>query len=133
MNEQLVNRAQALHAESALVEERISFVDKQVQELSEFLEHLSFLEMSKSDELFASLGKGIFLDARLHSKDLFVDAGAGVLVKKSLAEVKKIIRSQLENLSRMRTESQSQLVQIHAQFEEIVTRIEQFKNAKKTI
>lgn len=134
MDQNLVDRVQMLHAESELVEERISFIDKQVTELSEFLGHLSFIEASSQNELVSSLGKGIFIRSVLSSKEIMVDVGAGVLVKKSGPEVQKIIQSQLENLARMRGESQHQLATLQREFETIITRIESAQpELRKTI
>ncbi len=134
MNQALIESIQQLHGESELVEERLSFIDKQVAELTDFLGHLSFLAQTKEENFFSSMGKGIFLEATLKSKQLFVDAGAGVIVKKSISDVQIIIQGQLQNLSRMRSESQAQLQMLQNEFETIISRIENERaQTRKTI
>lgn len=131
MDTSLIERAQILHGESQLIEERITFIDKQVRELTEFLEHLGFIHGTPETHIFSSLGKGLFLETSLRSKDVFVEAGAGVLIKKSIPEVQTIIRTQLENLSRMRYESQEQLNMLHGEFEQLVSKLESSHEAKR--
>lgn len=131
MDTSLIERAQILHGESQLIEERIGFIDKQVRELTEFLEHLSFIQETSETQLFSSLGKGLFLETSLRSKEIFVEAGAGVLIKKSLPEVQTIIRTQLESLSRMRSESQEQLTTLHGEFEQLVSKLESSSETKR--
>ena len=134
MNQTLIESVQQLHGESELVEERISFIDKQVVELTDFLGHLSFLARTTEKNFFSSMGKGIFLEATLKSKQIFVDAGAGVVVKKSISDVQTIIQSQLQNLARMRNEYQTQLQALQNEFETILSRIENERTrARKTI
>lgn len=124
MEQALLERVHALHQESEALEERITFVDKQVSELTEFLGHLAAFESSSDPLLFSSLGKGVFVRTSLHDKTLLVDVGAGILVKKKSADVRAIIQGQLEGLRTMRHEAQSALQGYHAEFEALIAHVE---------
>lgn len=135
MEQALLERVQTLHQESESLEERMTFVDKQVEELTDFLGHLRVLELSKDSSFFSSLGKGVFVESQLRSKRLLIDVGTGVLVKKEIPEVQEIIRGQLEGLRVMRNETQTALERLHTEFEEIIARVEGMKDieTRKTI
>lgn len=127
--EHILPRIQQLHAESEAVEERISFIDTQVEELTQFIIHLEALENSSETRMLSSLGKGIFIPTTLADKNLWVDVGAGVLVRKRIPEALAIITHQLKNLGQMRTESQAYLHTLHREFETMIAVLEKEKKA----
>ncbi len=124
MEQALLERVQVLHQESEALEERMTFVDKQVQELTDFLGHLHVLQASSDPSFFSSVGKGVFVETRLANKRLLIDVGAGVLVKKEIREVQEIIQGQLEGLRTMRHETQTSLEELHAEFERLISQVE---------
>lgn len=124
MNEALLERIQLLHQESEALEERISFIDKQVHELTDFFTYLAILETSQEKQFFSSIGKGVFMEAQRGDIPLLVDVGAGVLVKKKIPDVRTIIQGQLQGLSSMRSEAQKALHGFHVEFETLIEQIE---------
>lgn len=115
-----LEQVRELHQESEIIEERMSFIDQQVRELTDFIGYLRTFEHAEHPEVLASLGKGVFIETSLRGKTLLVDVGAGVLVKKNVSEVRAVITQQLEGLHGLRTEAQQRLLSLKAQFEQLV-------------
>ena len=57
------------------------------------------MEKSKENSIISSLGKGLYVKASLEEKNIFVEVGSGVLVKKTPEAAKKIIENQIKRLS----------------------------------
>ena len=79
--EMLLERAQQLHGEAEALEERIGFIGQQILELRDFEKGLGVMDNNDSEKIFAGLGKGVFVPAKIENRDLFVEVGAGVGVK----------------------------------------------------
>ena len=83
--------------------ERIEYVIQQILELEEFKSNLKFLKEAKGKEILATLGKGIYAKSLCQDENLFVNVGAGIVVKKTLKETEEIITSQIKNLHEAKT------------------------------
>lgn len=84
--------------------EQIQAVDKGINELSSLNDGLGKLVNSKEQEIFAPLGRGIFIKSRILSEDLLVDVGSKNLVKKSIPQTQELIQTQIEKLESIRKE-----------------------------
>ncbi len=124
MNESVIERAQLLHQESEGLEERLRFIDQQLSELTQFNVDLGTLSVRTSNEMLASLGRGVFARCAFVGTELFVDIGAGVIVKKTVPEVRTIISGQLQNLQTLRAETHEQLQKMQREFEHILRDVE---------
>jgi prefoldin alpha subunit len=105
---------------------KFSVFEKQIQELQQQIEaiereivnlnSLSFgldeLVGGTDKEIFASVGRGIFVKAKLLSEELNVDVGNRNFVKKSIAETKELIREQIKKLEEVRKELEKNLNEI---------------------
>ena len=97
-------KLQEVHQQSQEVEEKLKIVEQQLSELEQFSVNLKDLEKNKSKEILASLGKGVYLKSEIKEDKLFVEAGAGILVKKTPAETNEIIEDQIARLNEMKTQ-----------------------------
>jgi len=107
--ENLIEELEALRQASAEVESTRSFVENQINELKTFNEAIESIEKSGDDEFFAPLGKGVYVRSKRLEKDLLVDAGAGVLVKKTPEQAKSLIVQQITKLEEIRVNLSNQL------------------------
>ena len=101
-NEEVMFQAQLLQEEAQKVQQQLDAVEQQLNELTQYKLHLHTFEKSTEKELLSSLGKGIYAKTSLVSKDLFLEVGAGVVVKKTPKEVVLVIEDQIKKLSQMR-------------------------------
>jgi len=113
MDQELLMRLQMMHQQSQELEEQLRIVDAQMEELHAFKTNLGALETSKETEMLASLGKGVFIQTNIESKQLFVEVGQGYLVRKHPNEALTIIEGQTRRLGELR-------VQIEGHYEQLV-------------
>jgi len=99
-------------------------------EMENFEKSLSALEKTGEKEMLSSLGKGVYVETELKGKGLFVEVGAGVIVKKTPEETRKIIESQIVKLKEAQSQLQVQLEMFHKEFQSMVSEIESEREAK---
>ena len=96
-------RAQLLEQEARQIQEQLGLIDRQLVEFQLLSLHLDDINNFKQgDEILAPIGKGIFLNTELKGKQLFVDIGSKVVVKKSAKDVKEIIEKDIQKLNEAR-------------------------------
>ncbi|MBI5804306.1 prefoldin subunit alpha [Candidatus Pacearchaeota archaeon] len=101
MNEEMLYKAIGLKEQSEELEKNIEFVNEQLAELVSLEESLSFFD-EREKEILAPLGKGIYLKSERKEDEFFVGVGAGIIVKKTPEEVRKIVQSQIVKLKETR-------------------------------
>jgi len=108
LDQETVYKISAFEQQAGELEQNIEFVEKQIHELNQFLESLDSIAKSKETEMLSSLGKGVFVKTEIKDKKLYVDAGAGVIIRKTPEEAAKIIESQVEKLNELKSQLISQ-------------------------
>ena len=66
-------------------------IDKRIVNLRQTKQDLLDFEKEEGDDFLASIAAGVFVESKLKNKDLFVNVGSDVVVKKSVAEVIDLI------------------------------------------
>lgn len=90
---------QMLDKQYSQTAEQLQLIEHEVVELDEFVKSLSHLESSKETSMLAPLGRGVYVPADRHEKEkLFVEVGAGVVVRKTVKEAIEVVSGQLEQL-----------------------------------
>ncbi|MCH7568268.1 MAG: prefoldin subunit alpha [Nanoarchaeota archaeon] len=102
MDQELILKAGLLHRHFNEIEEKLNFIEQQVFELQNFDIGLDELDKSKESGMLAPLGKGIFIESEIKDKKLFVEVGAGILIRKSPEEARKIIVQQINKLKEIK-------------------------------
>ena len=100
IDQETIFKAQYLQQQMQQISENIEFLNKEIQELDVFNHSLKHLSNVKEKEMFASLGKGVYLKSQIEEKsekELLVEVGARVLVKKTPEETQEIIKKQIHN------------------------------------
>lgn len=118
--DRILEKAQEMYRESEALEERKNFVEQQISELRNFNDELE--KINARGEILASLGRGVFVRADM-KEDFFVDIGSGVVVKKQLNEVRRIIEDQLGSLGKLGEETTKRLEELQKEFEIIINKI----------
>src|SRR3989344_458620 len=110
MNEELLIKAQTLQQESQEVENNIKIVNEHIGELTKFKENLEFLDRDGEKDILASLGRGVYIKSKIEDdKKLFVEIGAGVIVKKTPLETMKVIEEQIRKFEEAKLQLKTQL------------------------
>jgi len=103
----------------SMFEQQIRELQQQIEAIEKGVVDLNFLNFgldelvgSTNKEIFASIGKGIFVKAKVISEELNVDVGNGNFVKKSVPETKQLIEEQIKKLEEIRKELEHNLEEI---------------------
>ena len=117
-------RAQIAYQQAQAHEDRLNFLNQQIQELEEFNGSLEHLENNKSGELLTSLGKGVFVKTKRIEKEFFVDVGAKVFVKRDAADIQNTLAEQIKRLHEIREEVKDDLAELQQELGELMESIE---------
>lgn len=94
------------------IQQQIEAVERGIVDLKSLNYGLDELVGSKDKEIFAALGKGIFVKAKIISEELNVDIGSGNFIKKDIPQTKSLIEEQTLKLSQVKAELEDNLREI---------------------
>jgi len=131
MDQEILQKAMMLRGQSEEIEKQIGFVSEQVQEMEIFLEGLNELAGSDKEEILANLGRGVYVKAnRLKEEKLFVEVGAGIMVRKTPAEAKGVVEGQLKKFKEAEVQLKGQLEQYADEFREMLGKVQEMREEK---
>ncbi|MGA2130342.1 MAG: prefoldin subunit alpha [Candidatus Pacearchaeota archaeon] len=110
------------------LQEQMEAVEKGINDLSSLNFSLDDIKNGVGKEVLSPLGKGIFVKANLVSDDLTVDIGQGNFVKKTIPEIKEIIKEQTKKLISVKKELDENLERINR---EMTKTLEEFRKASE--
>lgn len=128
MNQEILIQLQMFQQQAEQIEEKINLVSQQIIEIDAINVSLDKIENSKDEKILANIGKGIYVDAELKGKDLLVDIGEKILVKKSVKETKEIIRGQITKLAELKQALLMEMQQINSQLQDLILRAQEERN-----
>ncbi len=91
------------------LQQQLEAIEKGIVELTSLNFGLDDLVGGKDKEIFAPMGKGIFVKAKLISEEMNVDIGEGNIIKKSIPETKELIEEQIKKLEQVKKELEDNL------------------------
>ncbi len=112
------------------MQEQIEAVEKELEEMNSLKEGLKELKNSTGKEVFASVGKSIFIKTKIISEELLVGVGEKSFVKKSIPDTVKLMELQIEKLLKIREELANEIENLRAEGEKIILSIENRKESK---
>ena len=122
--EEYLMRLMGLEQEINSLEQQLQKIEQHILDMQNMQIGLEELEKSKEKEMYANLGKNVFIKAEIKDKNLLVDIGNKTFVKKSISETLKIIEEQHLKLSEAKNAVISQLQELQHQTEEIIAEAE---------
>lgn len=105
----MLMQASALEKYASELDENLSLITQQIEGLNDFSGYLSNLVNSDEKAILSSIGKGVFLKSEIKDKNLFVEVGAGVIVRKTPQELQKVVEEQIAKLDISKTALSAQL------------------------
>jgi len=91
------------------LQQQLQAVENAIVEAESLNPELDDLKGAKDKEIFASIGKGIFIKSKIASEDLIVDVGGKNFVQKSIPQTQELIKEQVEKLRSIKIELEEQL------------------------
>ncbi|MFH1365772.1 MAG: prefoldin subunit alpha [archaeon] len=110
------------------MQQQIEVVENEIRELSLLKKDLEELKNSSGKEIFSSVGKNIFIKAKIISEELLMNIGEETLVKKSIPETAKIMEKQIEKLKIVKKEILSEIDNLNEEARKLLSSMNQKTN-----
>jgi len=124
MDQKLLEEAIELESYGSALEQHEQFLSNQIEELKKFSDSANSLFSSKENKILAAVGKGVYIPAQITSDKIFVEVGAGVVVKKTYSELQEVIKEQLAKLIESQRSIEMQLQLITQQLQKTMAELE---------
>jgi len=118
---------QELMFKLSVYEQQINQLQEQIQAIEKGIVDINILNMglddlrnAKGKEIFAPIGKGIFIKSKIESENLVVDIGDGKMVSKTIDETKKILEKQTKKFEEVKVEMNVAMNNLSKEIEKIV-------------
>jgi len=106
-----------LENQAKQIEQQILLIDQQLAEFQNLQQALEDSKKVKNQKILSPIGKGIFFESEAKEiKEIYLDIGSGVVLKKSIKEAGEIIEKQMQKFLDARSE-------LNAEFSKIIQRI----------
>ena len=125
MNQEQLIQLQVIEQETQQLEQQLQLIEQSLIEMQNLSSSLDELEKTDKKEIFANIGRGIYIPAEIKDKTLSVEVGNKVFVKKSIPETKEIIEDQVQKLGSVRE-------QISDRIEDLRTEVNQLMKSEKS-
>lgn len=129
MNQELIFQASLMQKQAEELETHLEIMQNQIQEMEQIRDSISNLSKSNEKEMLSTLGKGVHLKTELKSKDLYVEVGSGIVVKKTPEETLSVINFQLKKLNEAKLQITGQLDIYRDTLKKIIQDIQKSKKA----
>ncbi len=123
--QQVLMQLSALQQQSEKLEQQLEVINEQLNEMQVLKQGIKNLEKKESKDILANIGKGIYVDAELKSKELLVEIGNKIVVKKTPKETIEVIDKQTEQLEDIKNQFLDQLQEVQLQLQHIVQAFQQ--------
>ena len=128
--QELMFKMQMFDQQIKQIQQQLEAIGQGIAEMTTLNEGLSELVGKKDKEIYAPIGRGIFVKAKLITEDLNVDVGGGNMVKKTIPETKKIIEEQLKKLEDVKKELEGGMEKMGQEFNTMLQEAQE-KEGKK--
>ncbi len=111
--QEMIMKFQMFEQQIQAIQQQLQAVEQAIIEIGNLNIGLDGLVGKTGEEIFAPMGRGIYVKAKLVSEDITVEIGNKSFVKKTIPETKQIIEKQIEKLGIARDELNSELDKIN--------------------
>lgn len=118
MEQERIMEISSIEKDARQLEENLQIIEAQVMELEAFKITIEALMKTKQKEMLASIGSRVYFEANIVDiEKLFVEVGAGVVVKKTPSDTLAIVNTQLSRLKEIRLQMKAQLEEDYQQLQ----------------
>ncbi len=118
--QEIIFRLGILEQQLQQLQQQMQAVERGINELESLNLGLDEIQDSMGKEIFARIGKGIYMKAKIISDKLTVDVGGNNFVTKDVFETKKLIQEQIRKLKEAGIELEKNTELTNNEFVEIV-------------
>ncbi len=130
MDQKLMWEASLLERQVQETEQEKELIERELDELNAFSDNLESLSASKEKTLLSLLGKGVLVKTEIVDKKLFVNVGAGIMVRKTPEEIQKVISGQIERFNEVRMHLLSRIENLGTSLQNLLEDMQKDQTAK---
>jgi len=128
--QELIFKLSMFEQQMQQLQQQLQAVEQSLAEISSLNRGIDSLKESEGKEIFAPLGRGIFINAKILSENLTVDIGEKNFVKKSIPETKKLIEGQIKKLEDIRKNLVNSMNRLGEEMQQIVMEAQNMESEK---
>jgi prefoldin alpha subunit len=119
-NQEIVFQLSMLEQQLQQLQQQLQAVDRGITELESLNLGLDEIKDAKDKEIFAQIGRGIYVKAKIISEDLTVNIGENNFVNRNVPETKELISEQIKKLRDVEAELERNIETTNNNFLELV-------------
>jgi len=127
VDQEILMQLAAFEQEMNQLQQQMQLFDQQIVELQTLKQSLEELEKSKDKEIYANLGKNIFIRAEVKSKDLLVEVGNKTFIKKNIKETLKVADDQLGKIEKAKGKLLEKMQEMQENIQKVIMEAEKVK------
>jgi len=128
-NQEIVFRLGMLEQQLQQLQQQLQAVERGINELESLNLGLDDIKGSKDKEIFAQIGRGIYVKAKITSEELTVNIGENNFVNRNILDTKQLIQEQIRKLKDVEIELEKNIEITNKEFLEIV---QEYQKQEKT-
>ena len=102
------------------IDQQLATLDMQSEELNQLIESLEELKKHDKKSIYTPMGAGVFIESELKKpEDLLLNVGSNVIVKKDTESAIKIIKNQVEELSKIKSQMKQEYEKLINTFKDL--------------
>ncbi|MFZ1970846.1 MAG: hypothetical protein WAU65_01555 [Candidatus Nanoarchaeia archaeon] len=113
------------------LQQQLQSVVRGISELESLNLGLDEINQAKDKEIFAQIGKGIYIKSKLISEDLIINVGDNNFVNRTVPEVKELIISQIKRLKEVELELSGNINSINNEFLSMIQEYQKHEKEEK--
>jgi prefoldin alpha subunit len=119
-NQEIVFRLGMLEQQLQQLQQQLQAVERGINELESLNLELDEINGAKDKEIFAQIGRGIYVKAKITSEELTVNIGENNFVNRNISDTKKLIQEQIIKLKDVEIELERNIETTNTEFLGIV-------------
>ncbi len=130
-NQEIVFQLSMLEQQLQQLQQQLQAVDRGITELESLNLGLDEIRGSKDKEIFAQVGRGIYVKAKIISEDLTVNIGDNNFVSKNVPETKELIVEQIKKLKDVEAELEKNIETTNNEFMVVVQEYQKLEKSEE--
>jgi len=111
-----------IQQEAEKLQEKLGMIEQQIQEMTGIQAGIEELKTKKvGEEMLSSMGKGIFIKTELKDKNFIINAGNGVMIKKTAEQTCNILKDQIKKLAEGKEEIGRRMFELESGMQYIIS------------
>lgn len=130
--EEYILQLSMLEQQAREIQQQLGLVNQKIRDMDILKNSIEKIREAKENEFLAPLGEGLFIKSKIEDKELFINVGSKIVVRKSIKEIDVIIEKQVHQLEELRSKMEKETERLNLQLQSIVEQAQQDQQREET-